>query len=108
MGIQYIFFIAGSYGAHVNNVSYLTQKNSIRSKDIRFILNKIGENARKRYDYDLLESAYMEYLTADIDDSESMKKLRDVLNGRKILIIVQGKSMIDNAPQVKEYIKKKT
>ena len=36
------YFIAGCYSAHVNNIAYLTQKNSIRSKDIRYILNKIG------------------------------------------------------------------
>lgn len=49
------YFIAGCYSAHVNNIAYLTKKNSIRSKDIRYILNKIGAVPRKRYDYDLLE-----------------------------------------------------
>ena len=48
------YFIAGCYGAHVNNITYLMQKNSIRSKDIRYILNKVGAIPRKRYDYDLL------------------------------------------------------
>lgn len=50
------YFIAGCYGAHVNNIAYLTQKNSIRSKDIRYILNKIGAIPRKRYDYNLLSN----------------------------------------------------
>lgn len=56
------YFIAGCYGAHVNNIAYLTQKNSIRSKDIRYILNKIGAIPRKRYDYNLLEKTYVDYL----------------------------------------------
>lgn len=37
------YFIAGCYSAHVNNIAYLTQKPTIKYKDIRFILNKIGQ-----------------------------------------------------------------
>ncbi len=33
------YFVAGCYGAHVNNIAYQTRKNSIRYKDIRLILN---------------------------------------------------------------------
>ena len=62
------FFIAGCYSAHVNNIAYLMKKNSIRSKDIRYILNKIGATARKRYDYDLLEKTYIDYLKSDFND----------------------------------------
>ena len=36
------YFIAGTYSAHVNNIAYLKNKSSIRYKDIRYILNKIG------------------------------------------------------------------
>ena len=44
------YFIAGCYSAHVNNIAYLSNKTGILSKDIRYILNKIGEQNRKRYD----------------------------------------------------------
>ena len=64
------YFIAGTYSAHVNNIAYLKNKSSIRYKDIRYILNKIGAQPRKRYNYDLLDSTYMNYINSDIDDSE--------------------------------------
>ncbi len=99
------YFIAGCYSAHVNNITYLMKKNSIRSKDIRFILNKIGINERKRYDYNLLEQTYMDYLKSDIDDQETMKELSKNLRGKNIVVIAPGKTASDFALQIQEFIK---
>ena len=101
------YFIAGCYSAHVNNIAYLTQKNSIRSKDIRYILNKIGAVERKRYHYELLEQTYMEYLDSEMDDSSSMKTLVQLFSGRNVLIIVPGKTAVSCQEQIKAYAKKK-
>ena len=99
------YFIAGCYSAHVNNISYLTQKNSIHSKDIRYILNKIGAQPRKRYDYDLLEQTYMEYLQSDVDDSCSLKALANILAGRNVVVIAPGKTSSDYCEQIQDYIR---
>ena len=37
-----------SFNAHVNNVSYLLKKNSVTSKGIRYVLNSLPEETRKR------------------------------------------------------------
>lgn len=100
------YFIAGAYGAHVNNIAYLTQKNSIRSKDIRYILNKIGELPRKRYDYDLLEKTYLEYLAADIDDTTALKRLKEEIGNRSVLILVPGNTVVTELDRIVKYIKK--
>lgn len=86
------YFVAGCYGAHVNNIAYLCQKNSIRSKDIRYILNKIGAQPRKRYDYDLLEKTYLEYLTGEIDDAAALGQLREELAGKPVLLLLPGRT----------------
>ena len=98
------YFIAGCYSAHVNNIAYLTQKNSIRSKDIRYILNKIGEVPRKRYDYDLLEKTYLEYLQSDINDGVSMDNLSKEFLNRDVLILVPGRTCRTKQNTIKEYI----
>lgn len=98
------FFIAGAYGAHVNNISYLLQKNSIRSKDLRYILNKIGDE-RKRYNYDLLESEYLQYLAADIDDNADIASLQKLLSKRNVVVVAPGKSVKLEASHIKKYIK---
>lgn len=100
------YFIAGCYSAHVNNIAYLTKKNSIRSKDIRYILNKIGETKRKRYEYDLLEETYMSYVNSDIDDSKDLNKLCKEIGGKSVLIIAPGKTA-GEIEKIRQYIQEK-
>lgn len=100
------YFIAGCYSAHVNNIKYLTQKSSIRSKDIRFILNKIGAIPRKRYHYDLLEKTYLDYVNSEVDDSNAIMALTKIFRDRNVVVIAPGKSASENAVEIQNYINK--
>ncbi len=100
------YFIAGCYSAHVNNIAYLTEKSTIRSKDIRYILNKIGAIPRKRYDYDLLEQTYLDYCNSDIDDSEIIEELKNQMSGRNVVVIAPGKTVSEYGDKIAEFIKK--
>lgn len=86
------YFVAGCYSAHVNNIAYLAGKNSIRSKDIRYILNKIGAVSRKRYDYELLEKTYLECAALNVDDSRTLESLSETVTGKDILLLLPGNS----------------
>lgn len=101
------YFVAGCYSAHVNNVAYLSKKNSIRSKDIRYILNKIGAKARKRYDYDLLEQTYLDYLRSDIDDQAALEILSTTLKEKNILVLAPGVSASTCVDSIKTLIHEK-
>lgn len=98
------YFIAGAYSAHVNNINYLLNKNCVNSKGIRYVLNKIGNIPRKRYDYDLLEKTYIDYLSAEMDDSDDLNTLRTNLSGKGILIIAPGPSSINHLGLIENYI----
>lgn len=100
------YFVAGCYSAHVNNIAYLTKKNSIRSKDIRFILNKVGVIARKRYDYDLLEKTYVDLLNSEIDDSHTLSMLKKQIANKEVLIMLPGASITQEKETLNNYIKK--
>ena len=99
------YFIAGAYSAHVNNIYYLQKKNSIKYKDIRYILNKIGAIPRKRYHYDLLEETSLNYLKSDIDDSKTIQELNNTLKGKNIVIIAPGKTAKTMADTIIKYIR---
>ncbi|MHB8065110.1 MAG: aldolase catalytic domain-containing protein [Ruminiclostridium sp.] len=99
------YFIAGCYGAHINNTTYLTQKNSIRSKDIRYILNQIGDEARKQYNYDLLEQTYFHYLETEINDGIAIESLTEKFKGKDIVVILTGASVTLEADKINDYIK---
>lgn len=96
-------FIAGAYSAHVNNISYLLEKNCIDSKGIRFILNKIGAVPRKRYDYDLLEKAYLEYQSSEFNDESSIKDLGKEFNGKNVILIAPGPTSTSRITSILDY-----
>lgn len=104
-GYSVPYFIAGCYNAHVNNINFLLNKNAIRSKDIRFILNCVGDEARKRYDYDKLEQTYIDFMSSDIDDTDVLNQLRSETSGKKILMLVPGKSLKEQEYKINSYIK---
>lgn len=98
------YFVAGSYGAHVNNIAYLLQKNSIRSKDIRCILNKIGALERKRYNFELLEKTYLELVDSEIDDAQDVEKLKAQIGNRPVLMLVPGQAVVTEKERIDKYI----
>lgn len=100
------YFIAGNYSAHVNNIAFLQEKNNIRYKDIRYILNMIGSQERKRYNYELLEKTYMELMKSDIDDGDTIHELYKELSGKKILLIAPGSSVNKYKDSLVSYINK--
>lgn len=98
------YFVAGCYSAHVNNIAYLKERSSIKSKDIRYILNKIGAIPRKRYDYDLLERTYVDYMESDIDDTSNIEKIKDSIKARCVVLLAPGKTSTTQADIINKYI----
>lgn len=98
------YFVAGAYGAHVNNIAYLSKKSSIRSKEIRFILNKIGKEACKRYDYDLLENTYLEMVNSEFDDRVNKQRIKKILGNRSVLVLAPGNSVDLYLKDIKRFI----
>ncbi len=98
------YFVAGCYSAHVNNIDYLSKKNSIRHKDIGLILNKIGSEERKRYNYDLLEQTYIEMMKADIDDTAAICELRHKMENKKVLVLIPGMTISTKRELIDDYI----
>lgn len=100
------YFIAGCYSAHVNNITYLSNKNGVLSKDIRYILNKLGDQKRKRYDYELLENIYADYLSLDIDDQHDFERLKKIFSGKTVIIVAPGATALYFADRINEEKKK--
>lgn len=99
------YFISGMYCAHVNNIAYLSNNHRTNAKDMRNIIGSLSEDERKKYDYDLLESKYLEYENKAIDDEEVKTHLKSEFSDRKILLLSPGKSIVKNKEQIKEYIR---
>ena len=98
------YFIAGMYQCHVNNIAYLLKNHRTCSKDMRNILDSMTVADRRKYDYDLLESKYLENQSRKIDDKEALENLENSFKDRKILLIAPGKTTIENKADIDKFI----
>ena len=100
------YFIAGIYTTHVNNIAYLLNNHNTSHKDMRNIIESMGEKERRAYNYDYLENKYVENQNKTIDDSEAIEKLRNeiVNTGKKILLVAPGRSSIDKKVEIDKFV----
>ena len=104
-GYSTSFFIAGMYQCHVNNIDYLLTNHRTNAKDMRNIISSLNEEERRKYDYDLLETRYIENQSRLVDDEEVLNELTEELSSGEILLLCPGKSLIDNRGGVEAYIR---
>ena len=98
------YFISGIYCAHVNNIAYLLSNHRTNAKDMRNIIEALPADDRKKYDYDLLEQKYLEYQNKVVDDEEVINILKQELRDKKVLLILPGKSVVNDREKIDKYI----
>lgn len=101
------YFIAGIYQCHVNNIAYLLKNHRTNSHDMRSIIESLSVEKRREYDYDLLESKYMDNQSRSVNDADALKELKEAVKGRSVLLIAPGKSVDTEVEKVKAYIEEK-
>ena len=99
-GYSVPYFLAGIYSAHVHNITYLSDKPSVRAKDMRFVLEQLPADVRKRYDYDLVDKLYASRLASTGDDSTSRNVFAKKVEGRSVLLVMPGPTSRTCADQV--------
>lgn len=104
-GYSTVAMMAGVYKSHPNNVIYLTEKFRLDTKDIGKILSMIDPVTRQRYDYDNIQRLYTEYVADKIDDSEAIRKLKEIAEGKEVFVMVPGNSLNTYCEQINGYIK---
>ena len=100
------YFVAGLYQCHVNNIAYLQRNHRANARDMRNIIASLSQAERRKYDYDLLEQHYLENQSRHIDDEDAVRALRRAFEGRTVLLVAPGRSVIDKAQSVHAFIKK--
>lgn len=98
------YCIAGMYCCHVNNIAYLTNNHRTSAKDMRSIIDSLSPSDRLKYDYDLLESKFIENQSRKVDDSETCAYLSQLFFGKRLVLVAPGKSSLLEADRIKAFI----
>lgn len=100
------YFIAGMYQCHVNNIAYLLKNHRTNARDMRAIIDSLSVEDRRKYDYDLLESKYLENQIHAVDDKEDAERLKKDISSRKVLLIAPGRSVNTEKEKIQGFIEK--
>lgn len=89
-GYNIFYYIAALNNCHPNYVAFLMNKKTLSVQSIIELLSKLPKDKALLYDEKCIEDIYITYQTNTIDDSEAMKKLREVLKGKTVFLVGPG------------------
>ncbi len=97
-------FIAASNDCHPNYVSYLLDKKTLSVKSINEILKGLKGDKKLLYDKDYIEQLYIDYQKSECADDNEYKELTKLFEGKNVLVLGPGKSMILEEARIDQYI----
>ncbi|MDO4863054.1 MAG: hypothetical protein Q4A05_02690 [Ruminococcus sp.] len=104
-GYSTSYFIAGLYCCHVNNIAYLLDRHRTSARDMRHVIESLSPDERLKYDYDLLESKYLENQSRNVDDTAAREQLKQELQNKRVVLIAPGKKSLSCKETVMSYIR---
>ncbi|NHC43553.1 hypothetical protein G6549_27315 [Bacillus sp. MM2020_1] len=104
-GYSVPYYIAAINNCHPNYASYLMNKQTISVKLINAILKQIPKKKRDIYDKKYVEDLYLKYQAYQVDDSNELEAIKNLLGQRKVLILAPGKSIKTNMGKIFSFIK---
>ncbi len=99
-------FIAASNDCHPNYVSYLLDKHTLSVKSINEILKGLQGDKKLLYDKDYIEQLYVDYQNHECEDEGEYARLKELLQGKDILVLGPGKTMNMEKDKIKDFIDK--
>lgn len=104
-GYNLLYYLSASNDCHPNYVNYLLSKKTLSVKSINEVLKSIPDEHKLDYDNNIIKDLY-EIYQGNIESKETdISGLLSNIEGRKILILGPGKSIIENEDKITEYIK---
>ncbi|MDR0963979.1 MAG: hypothetical protein LBM60_05130 [Clostridium sp.] len=103
-GYNLQMYLSGVFSAHINNVTYLSEKAGLRSKDISWILSRLTEDELARYVYPRLDELYHDWIDQIADADDDIEKLREIVCERSALVVAPGSTVISHAAQIRAFI----
>lgn len=102
-GYEAAYYIASVTECHPNYASFLLNKNTLHVQDIYAILNSLDKNKRSLFDKQYAGEAYLKYMNHYVDDQETIEYLSKLIDGKPVLLLAPGKSLIKNMSKINDF-----
>ncbi len=98
------YFLSARFNLHRNYAEFFLKKKDLTHRDINHILARFDDKKKTAFDAKYANQLYEDYKNNQIDDKEDWNKLKENFEGRKILVIAPGVSILSYQSTVKSFI----
>lgn len=99
------YHIAASHVCHPNYATYLINRQTLTMQDIEKIIQSIPPKHKVLYDQKLIKQLYDQFQSRQIDDSAAVVEISRLVQGRKIMLLAPGKSLISRYDTILDFMK---
>lgn len=103
-GYNTAYSLSAKFNLHRNYAEFLLGKGRLRAKQINQILASIEENKKTAYDEAYAEELYRKFQNHEIEDKVLTERLKSRLEGREILVIAPGYSIVSDREKIENFI----
>lgn len=103
-GYSVAFYLSAINGCHPNYSNFLVKKNTLQVTQINNLLEKIEDEKKANFDAKYIESLYIENNERNFDDNLNKDSLRNLISGKKVLVLAPGRSIEKNTSRINEFI----
>lgn len=105
-GYSVPYYLSSLLKCNTKYSAFLLKKASLPVESISEILAMLPDDKRSNYDEELIQDLYLEYQKNEVNDDALLDELRCAVQGRAILILAPGKSVVKEEGKVRAHIEK--
>lgn len=97
-------YLSAIHNAHPNYSGYLSDKNTLTFEDINEIFSMMDTEKKLSFDKEYIEKLYLQYMMIGKAHNQHREELKNILYGKKVLLIAPGRSSIEEKDKILEFI----
>ncbi|MGN0278010.1 MAG: 4-hydroxy-2-ketovalerate aldolase [Lachnospiraceae bacterium] len=106
-GYSTAYALSAKFNLHRNYAEFLLGKGRLRAKQINQILASIEETKKTAYDETYIEELYQKFQNHEVDDTVLLRELQEKLQGKEVLILAPGYSIVSERDKIERFIHEK-
>ena len=103
-GYSLPLYLSASTGCHPNYAVYLAEKDTLTVKAFSELLQLIPPEDKAKFSKEKAEKYYLAYQARLIDDKKAVAELSAAIDGRAVLLLAPGRSLIEYKEQIQKTI----
>lgn len=100
------YALSAKYNLHRTYAEFLLSKWKLRTSDIERVLSQIEKSEAELFNEEYAEDLYRNYMSVEYDDEKNLADLKNELDGKNILLIAPGASIVNKVDVIIDYMRK--